>query len=407
MSALKNLINDQEKTYALLIGLFLSVLLLGTAFSSIALGVLTAFSVWQIFKNKYLPKFEFSALLPIFLYGLFVASLLWTINPDLTNRGLGRTLTLIYLPLLIWTMPRISSSGRKYIFEVFTNANCIYALVFLMTSLADFIRTGSLSALTYHELVDILERNAVYVSLYFLVSVIYLLNKEQKTRWDISRMLFLAMMILLLSSKMMIAATVLIFVIHGIFQSRLREIFKPKVLIPAVIIVVIFLLSGNKVLNRFVLERNSDLNEVLTSPQFNRVYPWTGVSFRLLQLRILYEQVQEEDIFWKGFGLFASRDDLAKRHKEFNTYPGYHSYNYHNNYAQVFAESGIFGLLILLAMLFISFWRAAKTKDIFLGYFALILSLVFLTESMMWVHRGLLFMITIYCVLHRSSKTYG
>ena len=343
--------------------------------------------------------------LPLLLYILFAMSFLWSINQDLTQRGLGRMLTMVIIPVLIWTMPKISKENRSFIFEIFTNANCAYALVFLLTSFIEFLNTNSLSALTYHDLVNILERNAIYVSVYFLVSVIFLLNKKTKTRWDYIRMLFLCAMILLLSSKMIIIGAISIFIIHAVFLSGIKEIFRPKVLIPLGLILVLLYFSGGKVINRFLEEKNTDVNEVLTSPKFNRVYPWTGTSFRLLQLRILYEQVQEEDIFWKGFGLFASRDNLAKRHKEYNTYKGYHTYNYHNNYAQVFAESGIFGLLILLAMLFVTFQKAFKTTDMFLGYFALIMTMWFITESVMWVHRGLLFIVMIYCVLHRSSKT--
>ncbi|NNF82355.1 MAG: hypothetical protein HKM99_06390 [Flavobacteriaceae bacterium] len=306
---------------------------------------------------------------------------------------------------MIWAKPKISKSNRNFIFEIFTNANCIYALVFLSTSLTTYFKTGSFSALTYHDLVDVLELNAIYVSVYFLISLVFLLNKKPKNRWDIFRMLFLSGILLLLSSKMIITGAILIFIIHAVFLSGIKEIFKPRVLIPVGIILALFYFSGSKVINRFLIEKNTDVNEVLTSPKFNRVYPWTGTSFRLLQLRILYEQVQEEDIFWKGFGLFASRDNLAIRHKEFNTYYGYHTYNYHNNYAQVFAESGIFGLLILLAMLFITFKKAIKTRDMLMGYFALIFSMLFLTESLMWVHRGLLFVVMIYSILHRSSKT--
>ncbi len=387
MSIVKAIFETPEKTYALLIGLFLSALMLGTAFSSIALAVLSAYCAWRIIRNKHLPGFELSMIFPVLLYILYVVSLFWTINPELTQRGLGRTIALVLIPVLIGTMPKIKKENRNFIFEIFTNANCLYALVFLFTSLLDYFKSRSLSVLTYHDLVDVLERNAIYVSFYFLTSVIYLLSKRSNKPWDIFRILFLSTMILLLSSKMIIAAVVLIVIIHGIFLARLKTVFKPRVLIPLGILIGVFYFSGNKVINRFLVEKNTDVKEVLTSPKFNRVYPWTGASFRLLQLRILYEQVQEEDIFWKGFGLFASRDNLAERHKEYNTYPGYHTYNYHNNYAQVFAESGILGLLILMGMLFITFQRALRTSDMLMGYFALTLSLLFLTESAMWVHR--------------------
>ncbi|NNK68974.1 MAG: hypothetical protein HKO96_00750, partial [Flavobacteriaceae bacterium] len=91
MSAIRSILSDSGKTYALLIGLFLSLLFLGTAFSSITLAVLSTYSAWQIIRNKHVPGFEWSMLLPILLYGIYVTSIIWTINPELTHRGLGRT----------------------------------------------------------------------------------------------------------------------------------------------------------------------------------------------------------------------------------------------------------------------------------------------------------------------------
>ena len=405
MLTIKEILKSEEKAYALLIGLFLSFLPLGAAFSSITLAALGTFSAWQILKYRYKPKLTLAGILPIGLFTLFLLSLTWSIDIDLTKKGLGRMITLMLIPVMLWTMPEIKRVNRNFIFEVFTTANCLFGVLFLGTSLVNYFRTNSLSVLTYHDLVDVLDLNSIYISAYFLFSVAYLLSKKGKSLWDVLRTLFLSGMIVLLSSKMLILTGLFIFLIEIFIRKGFRQIKRPRVWIPVIVIAGLLYFSGSKVMSRFLDEQTTNIEEVLTTEKFKKVYPWTGTSFRALQLRILYEQTREESIFWKGFGLFASRVDVAKRHEQFNTYYTYHQYNYHNNYAQVFAESGIFGLLILLAMLVITFIKAYKRRDWHMAYFAIILSFLFLSESMMWVQRGLFFAVMIYSIMHRSENT--
>ena len=130
---------------------------------------------------------------------------------------------------------------------------------------------------------------------------------------------------------------------------------------------------------------------------------WTGTSFRLFQLRLLKEQIEEDNIFWKGFGLFASRVDLEKKHKSYNTYKGFYTYNYHNQYAQIMAESGIIGFLILIIFLFLNFKNAYLSLNYTFIYISFILIVTFFTESFLWVQRGLIFT-TIFTSLFNRTK---
>ena len=124
---------------------------------------------------------------------------------------------------------------------------------------------------------------------------------------------------------------------------------------------------------------------------------------RLLQLRILYEQIVEESIFWNGFGLYASRENLKKRHLKFDTYHGYHTKNYHNQYAQIFSETGIFGLSLLVLILLINFMKALKLKSFLFLSFAITIPILFFSESFLWVHRGIIFFILLYCLFNRTA----
>jgi O-antigen ligase len=178
-----------------------------------------------------------------------------------------------------------------------------------------------------------------------------------------------------------------------------------KVKLVAIIIIgaLIFGFASKKTLERILFEKETKVKEVWTENQFGQVYLWTGTSIRLLQLRILKEQIEEEQIFWKGFGLFASKDNIKKRHQEFNTYPGFHSYNYHNQYAQIFSETGIFGLGLLLSMLGVLFVGAINSKNFLFLMFSITATIVFFTESLLWRQSGLFLFIILYCLFNRIS----
>ena len=154
----------------------------------------------------------------------------------------------------------------------------------------------------------------------------------------------------------------------------------------------------------FSFEKHTKFNEVLEKEEFGKVYYWTGSSIRLFQLRILKEQIEEENIILKGFGLFASKQNLEQRHKNYDTYFKFHYYNYHNQYAQTLSETGVLGLVILLSILICVWIRGIKSKNFLIIMFSLMMSFVFFTESVLWRQRGLFLFIIFYCLLIKTSS---
>ena len=121
--------------------------------------------------------------------------------------------------------------------------------------------------------------------------------------------------------------------------------------------------------------------------------------------------LQEESIFWTGFGLDASYSKIAEKGVHYNlflgneTQEGYQTKNFHNQYVQIFAELGIFGFLLLLTMLWLSIRNAIKSKNfIHIAFSALIISL-FITESFLWRQRGVTFFILMYCIFNSNLKS--
>jgi hypothetical protein len=114
--------------------------------------------------------------------------------------------------------------------------------------------------------------------------------------------------------------------------------------------------------------------------------------------RILKEQLSQDNIILTGYGLFASRENLEQRHKNFNTYFGYHNYNYHNQYAQTISESGIIGLILLILLLGTNIYKAIRSHYFLFISFSILIILWFATESVLWVQRGVVFFSVFYCL---------
>lgn len=402
MNVIKNIINS-DNFFPYLIALILSTLFIGYAPSSIALGLFVFFSITYAVLNKKKLKIDRTLLLPVILYLFLVSTIIWSIDTKLTSKGIGRLLALFLVPLAFVCIPKFSVKKRDLVLKYFTYANVGYAFFFLLVALFNYYKTRDLNVFTYHNLVKVLDLNAIYVSVFFSISLYYLIAKKEKQIKDKLGVFFFINLIVLLASKMIIVILIVSVSIY-LFLFKGAKYFKNyKTLIALAIIAITVALNSKQIISRLQEEnRFTKFHEVLNKEKFNKTYLWTGTSLRLFQLRLLKEQIQEDKIFFKGFGLFASRINLKEKHQKYNTYRGFHSYNYHNQYAQVMAEGGIVALLLLFLMLSINFVNALKSKDFLFITFGVILFMLFFTESFLWVQRGVIFTSVLFCLFNRT-----
>ena len=149
--------------------------------------------------------------------------------------------------------------------------------------------------------------------------------------------------------------------------------------------------------------RNVSVAEAWNTEKFSNSQYFPGTAFRVYQVRIFCELLQEEPIFFTGYGLNATDSKIlakAKEHTVFmgnETHEGYHDKNFHNQYVQFFAELGIIGFLLIVAMLSINLYNGLYRKDFVHICFAVIMISLFLTESFLARQRGVLFFTAFYC----------
>ena len=387
LSKLGNIINHNDfLTY--LLAITVSTILVGYATSSIFLAIFSIFVLRYNIQNPTRVVLNLGLILSIAFYFFCALTYFWSVDKGYTNRGLGRLSVFFIVPIAMSAIPHMTPRSFKIILNSFTISNLILGLFFLATASYHYINSKSLSVFTYHELVQALDLNAIYVSVFYFISYFYLLTKIKKSNYDFLGLLFLAIFIMLLSSKTVTATFIFCNLLYFLLFVGLGKLKSIKGISLLLIFLMMLFFSSKKVIERAVVEKASNIEEVWKSEKFNRIYPWTGTTIRLLQLRNLKNQIKDDKIFWTGFGLFGSRENLRQRHLKFNTYYGYHSYNYHNMYAQALSELGIVGLLFLLGILFVGFKKAISERSFFMFTFYFIMFTIFITESFLWVHRG-------------------
>jgi hypothetical protein len=393
MSVLKN--NVLTKAEVFLLAIVLSTIFFKHSLSSLIMGIFILYSLYISMYTKRKFEIDKNFILPISLYLLFILSVFWTQDLELTFKGLGRTVVLILLPLVFSFKMKISKQQLSEIFNIFSYSNFFFGLIFIADATIRSVAHKNISAFFYHDLVSILDLNAIYVSSFFYISTIFLVFKKNKSKYDLFVILTLLVLIVILSSKVITLITLLSLLFYFIKnkKSRLRLL----IIVP-ISIIILYFTSGN-LIHRIKDESQTNLKEVLNCEDFTKVYPWTGTSIRLLQLRILQDQIEEDGILINGFGLFASRKSIEAHHKELNIYNGFYDYNYHNLYAQMLSELGLIGLTILILQLYVLIRLSISKNYTWLSLVSIMFLFWFFTESVLWVQRGLFIFIVIYCIV--------
>lgn len=364
--------------------------------------------------------FSKSLLFPIAFYLLMGLSLLWTHDFKLTMAGLQKELIFLLVPLAFLVMPKLTMEQRHKIFGIYSYGMVLYCMFFLAKAIFRFIATGELNVFFYHELVT-LDLNAIYMSVFTSFALFYFVdikNKNNLTRIIVG---FLAIMVFLLSSKSIIFIDFILIICYYSFFSDVPKSVRFLTVTAVSGFLFFSLFFVQEVRERFLLEYetafvdntvnakigneteivyNVSLKQAWNDTQFkdNQFFP--GTALRVYQFRIFTELIREESVFFTGFGLEASQEQIQKKAKQYNLYDGYGDFNFHNQYVQTFAELGFFGFLIVFAMLYTTIKKACQNKDFLQITFGITMIVLFLTESFFCRQRGITFFVVLYCLFN-------
>lgn len=422
----KELLEENKQNKAFIPFLLLLITLpLAMAINNILLGLFFVTSLLYVRKNNLFWSFTF--LVPIFLFFWMGISFFWSIDTKRTLSAIPKEIPLLFISAAFMLIPAFTKEQKHKVLKYYSYAMLVYVVFFLGRAFVRFLITKETSFFFYHGPENDIDTglvprllNAIHVSVYISVAFFYFFIKEQKTKLDYIAALLLSVFVVLLSSKNIILVFILLILIQIFFYSKIANKLRLRNL--AVLLILLgFVFSFGKIKERFVIEFTSNTSKSLSSnmsvstiegvnnisiyeawntDKFTHNDYFPGTAFRVYQIRIFTEFLAEEAIFWKGFGLNASLNKLLEKEKQHNLYPGYGSFNFHNQYIQVFAELGVVGFVLLILVLFINTKNAFKSKDFMHIAFAILMISLFLTESFLWRQRGVLFFTLFYCLFN-------
>ena len=364
-------------------------------------------------------------LLPMLLYVLMIMSLIWTIESKETIKGLQKEILLLLIPLAFCGLPKINKNHIDKVFKWYSFAMAGFAIFYFLNAIVKFTDSRNKDVFFYHELVT-LELNAIYVSVFASLAMFFFLAKKEKSNIDRAGFLILVVFIFLLSSKNIIIVDLLMVIIYYFFFSAVSVKGKRVILATVVFASLSVITFIKPVRDRFMIEfetifvdgslkktteenqapiYNISLKQAWSQDKFQQNDFFPGTAFRFFQIRIFKEMLQQENIFFTGFGLDASQNKIKEKVKEHNLYAGYGEFNFHNEYVQIFSELGLFGFLIVVSMLFVTIRKGILNKDFIHIAFSVTMIVLFLTESFLSRQRGIIFFIILYCIFNVANNS--
>jgi O-antigen ligase len=352
-----------------------------------------------------------------------ILSLIWTRDFTLSLGALQKEASFLFIPLAFLFLPKLTKEDFRKAFRIFSFAMVIYALYYFTNATFRFLETGNKTVFFYHELVT-MDLNAIYVSVFASFALFYFISTECKLLSEKTALVILIILVFLLSSKSIITIDFLLVICYYSFFAKIPNGIKSTTIIAVSSFLLFSLLFVEDVKQRFLLEYqtafvdntvngtigtanekvyNVSLKQAWNNNEFQQNHFFPGTALRVYQVRIFKEMLKEQNIFFTGFGLNATQEKIKEKAIQHHLFKGYGDFNFHNQYIQTFAELGFFGFLILIGMLFYNLKNGLQQKDFLHIAFAITMIILFLSESFFCRQRGVIFFITVYCMLNGQN----
>ena len=368
--------------------------------------------IQSAFRQKWIYPF-------ILLYGIHVLALLWT--EDLTTGFfmLEKKAALLFLPIAI-CMDRQVEKSSLHLSMIGLIAGCISAFwVCLINAFYQYGIYQDPIVFYYHSFGWPLGQfNAVYFSMYIFASLVFLdyLITRVRHKFFLSRrvrwfaLLSLSVAMLLLSSKLFIVLTVgyLLIVWH---RARSVEIpasgFQTGLKISiAILLIGVFSMSFSR--GRFTDLLDSEF-EVLQLEKFHWDTPFNGLTLRLVLLKFGWEIMNRPGVVLCGVGPGDLQNEINLLIRKYNLYhgnpslgdKGYLDYDVHNQFLDIWLQTGIGGL-ILWVLILVQAWNMAFERGrgdpvIYLLFAVTIYSFL---EGVLERQRGIVFLTYFISIFH-------
>ncbi|HBG71320.1 MAG: hypothetical protein A2W93_01610 [Bacteroidetes bacterium GWF2_43_63] len=348
-----------------------------------------------LFTNKGIYRFVFALL--ILFYIMHVAALLYTDNSKAGLFELEKKLSFLVLPLIFFPVSNsgFSRTQLKQLLLSYLAGTLAISLFCLTQSLIRFAQTGDSSVMYYVNFTQF--EHPTYYAMYMitaLILVVGVLITEWKNLKSILRIAAVALVpyyiliIMLANSRAAIIAMTLVAILTIVyFIIRTKKY--------TIGLILLLALCAGFPAGRYLMPHVYDrflfgLDEVFAARKMEDIKHWNGTTLRVQVYYCDAELIKEN--FWAGVSPGDVCDELAGKYSKYGfRHALERNYNAHNQFLQTFIGLGIAGFLVLLLIVLIPFIYAARKNDYVLMAFTLMVSVLFMFESMLQLQAGIMF----------------
>ena len=417
----KNTDNKTQLVLEFLIALILIALPLQNIFVSIAT---IGFVVTSIFLKKEKFNFKIAFLVPILFFTIMAISLFWTKDFENSLSGLQKALTFLVVPVVFFVIPIFSKESLNRIFRLYSFAMVLYVILYITIAGINFSKTQNTNVFFYNNLVPE-DPGAIYMSVFASFALFYFVQLNHRETIEKAALSVVTLFLFLLSSKSIITVDFIIIVCYYAFFAKISSSTKMLTIVSVSLFLFCSIFFVKEVRERFIIEyetafvdntlknslekvtdkiHNVTVKEAWNSKQFHQDDFFPGTALRVYQVRSFKELLLEKKIFFTGFGIEASQEQIRIKAKQNNLFYDYGEYNFHDQYIQTFAELGIFGFIVLVLMLFLNIKNAFTKKDFLHIAFSITMIMLFLSESFFCRQRGIVFFVLLFCLFNSSRN---
>ncbi len=388
-----------------LLAFFIPLFRLGASYVIVALFVL-----WLIeadFRRKMLrikkEKWRMALLALSLFYLLFLVGMIYT--KDFTGglSNLRVKLPLLVFPLLLSSLDKeyLSKGRMHHIFIAFISATVLISLINLGRSFSSYLQTGDSASFYYSGITYGLHSSyfALFECFSIALVIYFFFRLPLKTSWLVKLglaavVLFLMVFTILLSSKTGIIALVGVFVLTSfwIWWVLKKPAFSLSFAFISLSVIAILFYTfdqSNARMKVLVTEIKSKPSENISEGKGNaRMLIWTSALQKFSESPFI------------GFGTGDVYHALEEQYQDNNYHNlSRHKLNAHNSYLETSLAIGALGLLMLLAVLLLPLFFAFRSRYLLLLTFLLLISMNFMTESMLKRQDGVVFFAFFLCLL--------
>ena len=362
---------------------------------------------------------------------LHIFSVTYSTNLSEANRDLFLKLPLLIIPIVFSSIV-LSELQKKRLFSYWVLATVLVTCLLLGQAYINYNDTGHVRFWFYSELTR--SKHPAYFSMYCITAII-LLFQGKFEKWKVLPLILLVLMVFLLSSRMQILVLFVVAFVKVCQEFSQSEKVRPIVILAFIGIMSLFL--SENVRNKTRVNTLKDEIRQLFSHDFKsskrgviwyfgfqtiQESPWIGYGngdeFEELNQLIQSEvQLKESDVVtlanqtirdtstMKRLYSTAERrgwdkTDLHFRYAKWklikdsdSPYNKFYKsdYNYHNQFLQSWATSGILCLLVLLGIFFVSARMGVQNKDFALLVITFLIAMSFMSESMLERQYGVIY----------------